>query len=70
MTYYEWYNHWKLNRPHERLGQAFCNDYIKQPWPELYHCTSDERAGQIIYYYLTDHCYFPNMPDKLTGRNK
>lgn len=63
MTYYEWFAKWKAERKHERLGQAFCNDFIKMPWPELYHCTDDERSAQIIYYYLTDYCYWPNMPD-------
>lgn len=63
MNYVEWYVNWKNNRKTERLGQAFCNDFIKIPWPELYHCVDDERSGQIIYYYLTDHQYWPNMPD-------
>ena len=34
MTYYEWFVKWKAERKHERLGQAFCNDFIKMPWPE------------------------------------
>lgn len=64
-TYYQWHADWVNSRPHERLGQAFVNDFIDKPWPYLFHCEDSERAGRIIYYYLTDHCYWPNMPDKL-----
>lgn len=65
MTYYEWWQEWETSREYERLGQAFVNDFCKEPWPELFYCPSSERAAQIIYYYLTDIQYWPNMPTKI-----
>jgi hypothetical protein len=45
-----------------RLGQHFVNLYIKKPWPELYHERDDAKAQEMIYQYLVDHRYYPNMP--------
>lgn len=67
MTYYEWYADWKERLPFLRLGQHFVNQYINHSWLELYYCESDERSGQIIFKWLTDHCYFPNMPTKINN---
>ena len=64
-TYYKWFQNWDQARPFERLGQAFINDFIRIPWPELYYCEDNEKAGRIIYMYLSDHCYWPEMPPKV-----
>lgn len=65
LTYYKWFQEWSDSRPFERLGQAFINDFIRIPWPELYYCTDNEKAGRMIYLYLSDHCYWPEMPQKV-----
>lgn len=53
----------------ERLGEAFCNDFIKQSWPELYYCQDDEKSLALIVDYLVDCQYYPNVPDKLEKKN-
>lgn len=65
LTYYKWFQEWSDSRPFERLGQAFVNDFIRNPWPQLYYCTDNEKAGRMIYLYLSDHCYWPEMPPKV-----
>jgi hypothetical protein len=47
----------------QRLGQWFCNKYVKQPWPELYYA-SDERAIPLIAQWLKDHHYDTCLPAK------
>ena len=64
-TYYKWFQEWSDSRPFERLGQAFVNDFIRTQWPALYYCTDNEKAGRMIYLYLSDHCYWPEMPPKV-----
>ena len=53
-----------------RLGQRFCNMYMKQPFPELYYEENDDKAAFMIRSYLTDYCYFETLPIILTENNK
>lgn len=53
----------------QRLGQRFVNCFISQPWPELFHETSDKEALKIIEKWLTDHQYFDKMPTQ-SKRNR
>lgn len=45
-----------------RLGQAFVNIYIKEPWPELFHEPDDKYATVMIEEYLDRHHYYDVMP--------
>lgn len=62
MNYVEWYQNWKNNRKTERLGQAFCNDFIRESWPALYYCEDSEKSAQMICQWLIQYQYWPNMP--------
>lgn len=50
---------------HLRLGQWFCNNYLKQPWPELYYQEDEKKAEEMIEKWLDDHQYVRNVPDKV-----
>lgn len=49
-----------------RLGQFFCNRYIKAPWPELYYEESTEKAREMIRAWLIDHHYLDKLPPTLS----
>lgn len=61
MTYYAWLQDYFQNRKSERLGQAFCNDFIKGPWPELFYETDLKKAEAIIGKWLLDNHYINDM---------
>ncbi len=62
MTYYAWLQNYYSNRKSERLGQAFCNDFIKGPWPELFYELDMKKAEAIISKWLFDNHYMKDMP--------
>lgn len=62
MTYYAWLQDYFQNRKSERLGQAFCNDFIKRPWPELFYETDLKKAEVIIGKWLLDNHYVNDIP--------
>lgn len=65
MTIVEWFNHyWEKRSKYERLGQAFCNDYIRHSWPELYYCTDVCKCQTIIENWLYEYQYYKDMPNK------
>ncbi len=45
-----------------RAGQRFCNMYIAQPWPELYHEADEPKALRMISQWLDDHNYISCLP--------
>jgi len=47
-----------------RLGQRFCNMYIKGQWPELFYC-NDAKAKILIGQWLVDNQYFDQLPPEL-----
>ena len=49
----------------QRLGQYFCNTYIKQPWPELYYEEDGETAFDMIAEWLQDNQYYDKLPEKV-----
>nr|DAH57286.1 MAG TPA: hypothetical protein [Caudoviricetes sp.] len=65
MKYQTWLSDYFANRKTERLGQAFCNDFIKQPWPELYYEEDVNKAETEIYYWLCDNQYIEQLPQKV-----
>lgn len=58
----QWEVNWAIHRHHERLGQAFVNDFVKTPWPELFYEPDTIKAKQMIIAFLKDNCYYPNLP--------
>lgn len=60
------YAKWKGKiHPSLRLGQAFCNDFIKEPWPELFYEEDELTAEIVIKNWLTRHHYYATMPPKI-----
>lgn len=55
----------KIHGDHERLGQYFCNRYIKMSWPELFHEKNDAISIEIIKVWLADHDYHNELPPVL-----
>ena len=47
-----------------RLGQRFCNMYIKNSWPELFYA-DDETASLLIQQWLVDNHYTTQLPQEL-----
>lgn len=46
----------------ERLGQRFCNMYIRCSWPDLYYEEDEAKALALITQYLIQLHYYPNVP--------
>lgn len=51
----------------ERLGQAFCNDFIKDSWPELFYCEDEGKCVKMITQWLNDCQYHDSLPVKVRG---
>jgi hypothetical protein len=47
-----------------RLGQRFCNMYIKGSWPELFYA-DEAKASANIEQWLTDSQYTEELPQPL-----
>lgn len=45
-----------------RLGQHFCNLYIKGQWPELFYGEDRQKNLIMIEKWLKDNCYKNDMP--------
>lgn len=53
MNWNDWYISYMTTRiKTERLGQAFCNDFISGSWPELYYCEDQYNAYGLIWDLL------------------
>ena len=61
-TFYEWEDAYSSSMTTERYGQAFCNEFIKAPWSELFYADT-ATARSIVAQWLMDNHYWPNMPD-------
>lgn len=48
--------------PSYRLGQYFCNMYIKGQWPELFYVEDRQKCLIMIEKWLKDNCYENDMP--------
>lgn len=62
-TYTEWVvNYYTSGRYKlERKGQAFCNDFIEFPWPELYYAEGEGQAEEMIADWLYYNSYYNNI---------
>ena len=45
-----------------RLGQYFCNKYVKGQWPELFYCEDEDKCIDIVTQYLYDTCHTDKLP--------
>lgn len=52
-----------------RLGQFFCNKFIKQDWPELFHA-NEKDAESMIKTWLIDHNYEDTLPPVVSAGSK
>jgi hypothetical protein len=68
MTYGKWISAWHSYRcSNERFGQAFCNDFIRESWPELYYEEDVDVADALIQEWLLRHHYNADMvPEKIS----
>ncbi len=59
MNLQQWLNdYYNRRKAVERLGQAFCNDFIKESWPRLYYSESESQSLWMINAWLGNHHYF------------
>lgn len=56
---------WQTENRNERLGQYFCNRYIKKPYPELYYEADYFTTAWLIAQWLVDHNYQEELPQKV-----
>jgi hypothetical protein len=71
MTYHWWISNWYNNRPHERLGQAFVNDFFKtscEGSAKLFHETDVNMADQMIRDWLESNHYDVNELPRVIQR--
>lgn len=68
MTYYEWFQKWELTRKLDgiTLGKAFIDDFDVFAYDKTLYSLTDFDAGLVIFKYLVNSCYWPNVP--FTGR--
>jgi hypothetical protein len=69
MKYQEWKTDFVKNRPNERLGQAFINDFYDGLWTDLFYTNDETKAQQLILDHLVSIQVWPNVPPKL-DRNR
>lgn len=63
MTFGKWVANYHANRMNERMGQAFCNDFLGNIIDsQLYYEENNWKAYQLIQNWLIDNCYYPNVP--------
>ena len=46
-----------------RLGQYFCNKYVKGQWPELFYCEDEDKCIDMVTQYLYDNCHTDELPE-------
>ncbi len=64
MKFEQWLTQAKQNQ-HERIGQQFCNTYVRGSWPELFYADNDKAKTLIIEHLQSLH-YWPDMPCPLS----
>ena len=61
-TFYEWEESFFSSMITERYGQAFCNEFIKASWPELFYAETASARSMVVQWLIDNH-YWPNVPD-------
>lgn len=64
MTYENWKQLWRIGKGSERLGQAFCNDFMGNTVAAQIFFECDYwKADELITQWLIDNCHYPNVPE-------
>ena len=45
-----------------RMGQYFCNKFVKESGPQLFYSTDDNKSKQMIEEWLIRYCYEAELP--------
>ena len=61
-TFYEWEQSFFSSLRTERYGQAFCNEFIKASWPDLFYADTATARSMVVQWLIDNH-YWPNVPD-------
>ncbi len=61
-TFYEWEEAFFSSMTTERYGQAFCNEFIKASWSELFYADTATARSMVVQWLIDNH-YWPNVPD-------
>ena len=61
-TFYDWEESFFSSITTERYGQAFCNEFIKASWPELFYADTATARNMVVQWLIDNH-YWPNVPD-------
>lgn len=61
-TFYEWEESFFSSMTTERYGQAFCNEFIKASWPDLFYADTATARSMVVQWLIDNH-YWPNVPD-------
>jgi hypothetical protein len=48
-----------------RLGQRFCNMYVKESWPSLYYTEDETLAKALINGWLANYHYYNALPPEI-----
>lgn len=68
MDYENWKQLWRIGDGSERLGQAFCNQFMGKVYPaQIFYEEDYWVADALITSWLVDNCYYPNTPE-IRGR--
>lgn len=66
MNYEKWKQLWRIGNGSQRLGQAFCNDFMgKTVATQIFYEEDYWKADEFITQWLMDNCHYPNVPEKV-----
>lgn len=64
-SFYEFMDiHFFLEEDGLRLGQRFCNMFIRNSWPELYYERDPHSQISMIWEWLENHQYTEQLPQR------
>lgn len=66
MTYEKWKQNWRIGSSNQRMGQAFCNEFLGTTVAsQIYYAESYWDADTHITQWLIDNCHYPNVPESI-----
>ena len=66
MSYENWKQMWRIGHYSERLGQAFCNEFmIGVDTGKMYYAEDYWEADKLITEWLINNCHYPDVPMKV-----
>ena len=57
--------HNELKKDGLRMGQRFCNMFIKESWPDLFYQENERKAIKLIYQWLKEKHYYYELPTEI-----